>query len=279
MSIISPQNAQALIEYLRDLAKRTAVSPSFLANIEDAIRGAGGMDSTVPTDPLQRPKYFFLPGLTAKPFWEPSQFEWVARLEAQYETIKCELLQLRDSFSFGPHPQPDLIRAGAWAEYHFFAGETKLEQNCARCPQTTEIIESIVEDKFFHLGYFSALAPGTSLKPHCGTSNLKLRCHLGLCIPDDCGIRVGAETRSWEEGKCIIFDDSFFHQAWNNSDRTRIVLLIDLSHPDLTKLELGLLRKVLKIVDEMQEVVPKDQLREPHLQKTATIGLPEKWWV
>jgi len=281
MSLISPQNAQYLIEHLSDLSKGTDISRTSLARIENVIRAAGGMDSTVPSDPLQRPKYFFLPGLTAKPFWEPSQFEWVAGLEAQYETIKSELLQLRDNYSyaFGPHPQADLIRAGTWAEYHFFAGETRFQQNCARCPQTTRIIESIAEDKFFHLTYFSALAPGTFIRPHCGPSNLRLRCHLGLCVPDDCGMRVGTETRSWEEGKCVIFDDSFFHQAWNQSHRTRILLLIDFSHPDLTKVELGLLRKVLKIMDEMQDQVPKDQKRDQQLKKTATFGLPEKWWV
>ena len=92
MSLISPQNAQYLIEHLSDLSKGTDISRTSLARIENVIRAAGGMDSTVPSDPLQRPKYFFLPGLTAKPFWEPSQFEWVAALEAQYETIKSELL-------------------------------------------------------------------------------------------------------------------------------------------------------------------------------------------
>ncbi len=212
MSLISPQNAQYLIEHLSDLSKGTDISRTSLARIENVIRAAGGMDSTEPSDPLQRPKYFFLPGLTAKPFWEPSQFEWVAGLEAQYETIKSELLQLRDNYSyaFGPHPQADLIRAGTWAEYHFFAGETRFQQNCARCPQTTRM---------------------------------------------------------------------FFHQAWNQSHRTRIVLLIDFSHPDLTTVELGLLRKVLKIMDDMQDQVPKDQKRDQQLKKTATFGLPEKWWV
>jgi beta-hydroxylase len=75
---------------------------------------------------------------------------------------------------------------------------------------------------------FSSLRPGTQIAPHTGYPDGVLRCHLGLIVPDnDCGIRVGAEIRHWEVGKCLIFDDTLDHEAWNNSDRTRIILLLD----------------------------------------------------
>ena len=278
MNTIPPENALYLLEYLRCLARRAQISERSLARIEDGIRIAGGMDSTTSTGPLQKPEYFFLPGLTHRPFWEPSQFEWVTRLEAHYETIKRELMQLRNDSLFGPHPQADLIEEGVWAEYHFFDGDKKLEENCARCPETTAVIESIVEGTSCGLKYFSAHAPGTLIKPHCGPHNARLRCHLGLCIPDDCALRVGTETQSWQEGKCLVFDDSFLHEAWNTSNRTRIVLLIDFSHPDLTQIEIAFLGRLWKAVQQMQDEADRDR-RVKLLQHSRRLSLPQGWWV
>ena len=278
MSAIPPENAEYLLGYVRKLANRAGISPGFLARVENGIQTAGGLDLTLPVDPLQRPVYFYLPGLTAKPFWDSRQFEWVPRLEAQYETIRSELLRLRDNRAFGPHPQADLVGEGVWAEYHLFDHEKKLDQNCAQCPQTTEIIESIVDAKSCGLKYFSALAPDTVVRSHCGPYNLRLRCHLGLVIPDDCGIRVGGETRSWKEGKCLIFDDSFFHESWNRSNRTRVVLLIDFIHPDLTLLEITFLRKLWGAVQKLQDDSYNDW-RVKQLRKSERLNLPEGWWV
>ncbi|SRR5713226_5991696 len=278
MSAFTPTEAEYLLKYARKLARRAGISQSFLARLETGIRTAGGLESTLPVDPLQRPVSFYLPGLTAKPFWDSSQFEWVNRLEAQYETIRSELLGLRDDRAFGRHPQADLIGEGVWAEYHFFDGKKKFEQNCARCPQTTEIIESIAEARSCGLIYFSAHAPDTTLRPHCGPYNLRLRCHLGLIIPDDCGFRVGAETRSWEEGKCLVFDDSFFHEAWNKSNRTRIVLLFDLIHPDFSSLEIAFVRKLWNVVQKMQDDY-YNTWRDNELRKSERLNLPEGWWV
>ena len=74
---------------------------------------------------------------------------------------------------------------------------------------------------------FSALAPGTCIAPHTGYPDGVLRCHLGLVIPPDCALRVGDDVQAWENGKCLIFDDTAEHEAWNRSDRTRVVLLLD----------------------------------------------------
>jgi hypothetical protein len=82
------------------------------------------------------------------------------------------------------------------------------------------------------------MAPHTHIAAHKAGSNLRLRCHLALSIPDgDCAIRVGDEVRHWQESKCIVFDDTFEHEVWNRTDEDRLVLLVDLWHPDLTSLE------------------------------------------
>merc|ERR1712151_91271 len=80
---------------------------------------------------------------------------------------------------------------------------------------------------------FSMLEPGTCLRAHCGPTNTRLTCHLGLKVPHGCGIRVGSESRQWREGECLVFDDSWEHEVWNRSSDPRVVLLVNFWHPDL----------------------------------------------
>ena len=79
----------------------------------------------------------------------------------------------------------------------------------------------------------SRAQPGTHIGAHCGPSNLRLRVHLGLRVPDGCRIRVGDEVRSWREGECLVFDDSFEHEVWHEGDADRDVLICDMWHPML----------------------------------------------
>jgi len=80
------------------------------------------------------------------------------------------------------------------------------------------------------------------IEPHLGPTNMRLRCHLGINIPDgDCGLTVGGETRHWREGECLVFDDSLLHESWNRTGQARVVLVVDLWHPDLTPAEIAYL--------------------------------------
>lgn len=108
------------------------------------------------------------------------------------------------------------------------------------CPRTAELLDRIPAAK--HLAdsvgacgnaIFATLAPGTRLHPHCGPTNTRLTCHLGIEVPEGCGIRVGQEARTWRRGECIVFDDSWEHEVWNESDRVRVVLLVNFWHPEL----------------------------------------------
>ena len=85
--------------------------------------------------------------------------------------------------------------------------------------------------------FFSVLKPGAHIPPHTGVVNVRLVCHLPLIVPPDCGIRVGSETRGWKEGECIVFDDTFEHEAWNKSGQTRVVLIFDIWNPYLSASE------------------------------------------
>lgn len=80
---------------------------------------------------------------------------------------------------------------------------------------------------------FSKLTPRSHIPPHCGPSNSRIRLHLGIQADDASVLRVGNETRRWEVGKCLIFDDSYEHEVWNKGESDRIVLILDFWHPEM----------------------------------------------
>jgi aspartyl/asparaginyl beta-hydroxylase (cupin superfamily) len=179
------------------------------------------------------------PGLTRRPWHDAARFALARDLERAAPQIAAELRGLTDAFHAESEP---ISRIGSWDVLMLYERGRRLAENCARCPITTRIVEShrIVRGPG-GLIYFSRLAPGTRVAPHAGPTNLRLRLHLGLDIPPNCGLRVAAESRTWIPGRCIVFDDSFEHEVWNDSDRERTVLVVDLWHPDLSDDEVTLL--------------------------------------
>lgn len=206
------------------------------------------------THPMMRPLFFY-PGLTARMRYNTADFEWVPRLEAAYPVIKEELLQiLEQNQGFQPYVPAEkqknkerwLVKSGngvvyandknapsMWNVMYLYMGGPVLE-NHALCPQTVKILESIPRFNRRSPNVFSALHPGAHLATHHGPRNGVLRVHLPLLTPKQCYLNVGSELFEWQDGKVEIFDDSFAHQAWNLSDRTRIVLHFDIYHPDWT---------------------------------------------
>ena len=114
----------------------------------------------------------------------------------------------------------------------------KYEQSCARCPVTAKTMEYVPAAMELAMAgggetLFSTLKPGTHLRPHCGSTNARLTCHMGIIVPAGCTIRCGEEWRGWKEGECIVFDDSWEHEVFHRGESDRIVLLINFWHPDL----------------------------------------------
>ncbi len=184
----------------------------------------------------------FYPGLTARPWHDPAEFPLARLLVENYAEIRSELAAL-DGSAF--HPESERIgRTGSWDVFLLFERGRKNADNCARCPVTTRLIETNNTVRTLAgLIYFSRMKPDTHIAPHRGPTNMRLRCHLGLRVPQgDCAIRVGGETRAWREGECIVFDDYFEHEAWNHTAEERIVLIVDLWRPDLSPAEVALLQ-------------------------------------
>jgi aspartate beta-hydroxylase len=189
------------------------------------------------------PRMASYPGLSSAPFHDAARFPIALALEQSYEAIRSEMEGLAAT-EFQPEIDGvRLTQRGTWDVFPFYERGSKNVENCARCPVITRIIDGHNTVRTLAgLLYVSKLSPGTHLKPHRGPTNLRLRCHLGITIPHgDCALKVGGETRHWQEGRCIVFDDSFEHEAWNHTSEPRVVLIIDLWHPDLAPVEIAFL--------------------------------------
>ncbi len=168
-------------------------------------------------------------------FYDSKQFTQLLFLEENFHVIRQDLIQLITSNSEQEWLRtfPDYVKADrdkAWKVFSFLFFMMKNPVHRALCKKTTELIDQIPE---LISCDFSYMEPNTHILPHKGYSRMVLRCHLPLIVPNpaDCGIRVGNETRHWEEGKLLIFDDSFEHEAWNKSNERRVVLMFDIPNP------------------------------------------------
>lgn len=225
-----------------------------LDRVKAYLRACAGESVRPAADPLQHPNYPCFPGLRHRPWHDPRDYEAVRILEAGFDAIREEALQLDDaarvdySTAARPHRswrkpwtllRPDPPR-GTWTVYLFHHMGSQVESVTGACPRTLAILESLpgaCRDYAWGDTLFSAMSGGSHLRPHCSIDNLRVRIHLGIEVPEGCSMRVGTETRAWENGRCLVFEDSFEHEVWNRSTARRVVLIADLWHPDLTGIE------------------------------------------
>jgi beta-hydroxylase len=170
------------------------------------------------------------------PFLRDEDFPWVAPLNASWREIKAELegvLTYRDDLPAFHEINGDAtnISHDDWKSYFLHGFGRRSDANCRRCPRTAELIERVPGMK---TAFFSILGPGVRLPPHRGPWKGFIRYHLGLIVPgppEKLGIMVGEETAHWEEGKSLVFDDTYVHSVWNDTDKTRVVLFLDVERP------------------------------------------------
>ncbi len=143
-----------------------------------------------------------------------------------------------------PHNQwAQLNNSPAWSAFHLFKMGERIETNAAKCPATMKVLAGAPQPDMpgrTPSAMFSLLKPHTHIPPHNGVTNARLVVHLPLIVPQGCRFRVGNETREWVPGKAWVFDDTVEHEAWNDSDKLRVVLIFDIWHPHLTVAERSL---------------------------------------
>lgn len=189
----------------------------------------------------QKPTVIYIKGLSCKPWYDFDGLELLRTLsvELNYELIKSEFKRIR--FNKGEGWIKNTTPDGEWLVYHLFNQGEKVTRNCNLCPYTVQVIESIepfIRGCSFGNALFSVIRPRTHITEHYGPTNCRIRCHVPLFVPKGCCLRVNGEEKKWKENELLLFDDSFLHEAWNRGvDGDRVVLMLDLWHPELTCFE------------------------------------------
>jgi aspartyl/asparaginyl beta-hydroxylase (cupin superfamily) len=225
---------------------------SGLDRVEACLQGFASGRIPGGLHPQHEPTRVFFPGLRAQPWYERDELPWVAGVEERTAAITAELAQLlRGGVRFYPYEDPYTLELGwkGWDTFALYRKGKPNHANAIRCPTAMEALASTPRGP--RQGMFSRLTPGAYLAPHSGGVNVVLTCHLGLVVPEGCGIRAGDEVRSWEVGEVLVFDDSFVHEAWNRGSSDRVVLLWDVWHPDLTPIEIRALELVFSTFDQI----------------------------
>ena len=211
----------------------------------------------------QKPRALYFPELPQIQFYERKEFDWVGDIEGSTDEITEELFEVvQDKDAFRPYLKTDSRLAGSdpqkakdntgWKAFYLWQDGEVVLSNAVRCPRTMAALQKVPMTRIQGRGpsvLFSMLTPGTRIAPHTGFVNTRLICHLPLLVPDHCALRVGNETRAWERGKLLIFDDTMEHEAWNNSNQTRVVLIFEIWRPELTLEERKLVAAMLEAVD------------------------------
>lgn len=169
--------------------------------------------------------------------YDTAAFPWAAGLEHEWHAVREELDRVMVRKAELPNVQDitadavSLSQDASWKVFPFLAYGIRSQPNIDLCPQTWRLVQGIPG---LRTAMFSILEPGKRLRPHRGPYNGVLRLHLGLLVPEpreQAAIRVGAERHHWAEGRVLIFDDAYEHEAWNETDDVRVVLFVDFEKP------------------------------------------------
>jgi aspartate beta-hydroxylase len=194
--------------------------------------------------PGQKAIGLYMPQLPSSPWLDVKSFPFASQLERSWRSIKGELREsLRTRKGFVPY-EPG--RAPAWAKPWkklVLCANNQKARRTTSFPVSMKILDEVRNEfRWVAQWSFLLLGPGGELPPHRDRFNYLVSVHLGIDVPEHVGLRVGSEARTLGEGKCVAFDNSFLHTAWNRSDRDRIVLAAHLFHPHLTAVEREALR-------------------------------------
>lgn len=247
------------------LGKHRDRLPSFEA---ERWREAGAILSRRANAYPSVPNRLLVPRLPALPFFDRTQFDWVEALEARTPAIIEEMRAVHatsgDEFkpyvAYAPgtpvNQWSDLNHSRRWSSYFLWRNGLPVDEHQRECPQT---VAALAEVEMADIGglcpnaMFSALAPRTVIPPHHGETNARLVVHLPLIVPENCLYRVGFEQRRWKVGEVLIFDDTIEHEARNDSDELRVVLIFDVWNPLLSKAEQEVVRELNAALLEFEQ--------------------------
>lgn len=259
ITVVQAARARHLARVLQPL--RAKHGDAALGRVDRTLRIYLGQAPRPAGDPKQRCTFMTFQGIPARGWFERTQFSWFRALEAHTDDIRNELLGvLGGDEGFRPFIEMPKEHPGAkyweslncspnWNAFFFYRDGHRFDDNCRRCPVTASLLDRLPLSRVADHSpetFFSVLRPGAHIPVHTGVINTRLVAHLPLIIPPDVGLRVNGETRVWKPGECLVFDDTFEHEAWNDSNQTRVVLIFDVPNPYLTDIEHEAMRLVVE---------------------------------
>jgi aspartate beta-hydroxylase len=248
--VVVTADSDALGAYLstRLATKRAQYDPEALERFDQCLDVFAGRKRVY----VQEPLLMHFPGLPATQFYDRKLFPWLAELEAATDIIRDELVALRakNLSSFAPYiafppgapvnQWGELNHSNDWSSFWLWKDGQKQAAACALCPKTAEVLERMpIADQpgFAPTAVFSSLKARTHIPAHTGSTNARLLVHLPLVLPGPARFRVGNDERAWKMGQAWVFDDTIEHEAWNDADETRTILIFDIWNPHLTLAE------------------------------------------
>jgi aspartate beta-hydroxylase len=221
-------------------------------------------------DPRQQPKFFWMPSLPPTTFFDPKLFPWYEALEGQAGAMRDEALaRLREARGVEPFlgtldksVEAEFLsgdeQSRGWDAYFFFRHGTRYEDHHAACPRTSAALDDVPLTRIrAHAPevLYSVLAPDSHITPHHGVTNTRVVTHLPLVVPEgDCALVVGGDAHRWQQGRCITFDDSMLHEAWNRTRETRVVMILDTWNPHLEEPERVALKALVERIGDFNAV-------------------------
>jgi aspartyl/asparaginyl beta-hydroxylase (cupin superfamily) len=217
---------------------------------------------------VPEPTFMLFPYLRNYEFFDREASPWLATVEAATDSIREELLAVLSTDQSGIEPYiafedglplrqwKELNHSRRWSAYFLWNQGRAEDSHLARCPRTAAVLANVPQVDVPQRGptaFFSILEAHTKIPPHTGVTNTRVTVHLPLIVPPGCGFRVGGETREWQVGTGWVFDDTIEHEAWNNSDAPRAILIFDVWNPELTLLERDLVRETTVALSQYHE--------------------------
>jgi aspartyl/asparaginyl beta-hydroxylase (cupin superfamily) len=236
---------RALREHFTKLHKNTVGNKPSTKRVRDGVWPQTHNAEFSFANENQQPHFFYMRDLPEIAVFD--HLDWFESLEKHWETIRNEFFAVSHDIIGKPYVHAaatlgpvwnSLKGSTRWRSIHLYQEGQPVKDIIRKFPKTCEALAEaplVLMDGAPLEVFFSVLEPGTQIPPHFGLANCRLTCHLPLVIPDECGIRVNSIDYHWTEGEVFAFDDSFRHEAWNNSTQTRIVLIFETWAPSLTK--------------------------------------------
>ena len=255
---VAAKTQAALEDHLRARtdAVKADISPAARRRFDESVGIFAGRTKVYNQEPL----LLHYPRLPAIPFYDRSLFPWFEELEAASDVIRGELegalAAAKDDFApYIAYPKGtpvnqwgELNHSRKWSSFFLWKDGARQDGACKLCPKTAALLERLplaYQPGYAPTAMFSALDANTRIPAHTGSTNVRLLCHLPLILPGPARFRVGNETREWKMGEAWVFDDTIEHEAWNDADELRVILILDLWNPLLEPEEQELVKALL----------------------------------